>query len=106
MKLSIDDYGSGFATSSYLIKIPVAIVKIDKDILWSAMEDKMAMFILKSTIEMIRGLGKEIVVEGVETEDMINALNEINENLHFQGFYYSKPVPEDEFLRFLSKNTA
>lgn len=103
ISLSIDDYGSGFASPNYLIKIPVSIVKIDKEILWSAMSDESAMHILKSTIGMITGLSKKIVIEGVENRQMVETLNSINNEMHFQGYYYSKPVPEAEFINFLQQ---
>ena len=48
IKFSIDDYGSGFASANYLIKLPINIVKIDKEILWSAMKNDNAMIILKT----------------------------------------------------------
>lgn len=102
-KLSIDDYGMGFATSSYLIKIPASIVKIDKHILWVAMNDHAAMFILKSTIKMLIGLEKKVVIEGVETKQMVEALNQISGELFYQGFYYSKPIKGHHFIKFLKR---
>lgn len=101
IELSIDDYGSGFASPNYLIKIPVSMVKIDKEILWAAMSDESAMHILKSTINMLTGLGKKIVIEGVENGQMVDVLNSINNEMYFQGYYYSKPIPEEDFIKFI-----
>ena len=99
---AIDDFGSGFAAIDYLVKLPVDLVKIDKSILWQAMEDKVAMMVLRHTIRMIKEVDKKIVVEGVETEEMADLL--IREGCDYlQGYYYSKPVPQEAYLAFLQE---
>ena len=105
VKFSIDDYGSGFASAGYLIKFPVSLVKIDKSILWNAIEDKDAMVVLKHTIAMVQELDKHIVVEGVETNEMKNILVE-NGVDYLQGYLFSKPIPADKFVDFLNRNNT
>jgi len=100
VEFSIDDYGSGFASAENLIQIPVSIVKIDKIIMWEAMKDEKAMIVLANTIRMLKELGKKIVVEGVENEEMIRVLLD-NGVDYLQGFYYSKPLPQNDFEEFL-----
>lgn len=100
ISFSIDDFGSGFASLNYLIKFPVSIIKIDKEILWNAMKNKQAMIVLKNTICMAKELDKEIVVEGVEDLDMIQILNQL-ECDYQQGYFYSKPIAEKEFVEFI-----
>ena len=103
VKFSIDDYGTGFASANYLIKLPVSLVKIDKEILWSAMKDDKAMIILKNTIKMLKELDKKIVVEGVEDNQMSKFLKD--ESCDFnQGYFFSKPIKKEDFLEFLNKN--
>lgn len=105
IKFSIDDYGSGFASANYLIKLPINIVKIDKEILWSAMKNDNAMIILKNTIKMIKELNYEIIVEGVETKEMANFLK--IEGCDFnQGYYFSKPINENEFINFIKEKNG
>lgn len=99
---SIDDYGTGFSNTGYLISLPLSLVKIDKSILWNAMKDAKAMMLLKSTIQMIQQLDKKIVVEGVETEEMKNMLVHMNVD-YLQGYYYSRPIPEKQYLEFIQK---
>lgn len=103
VSFSLDDYGSGFASVDYLFKLPVEIVKIDKGILWNAMKDGNAKIVLISTLKMLKDLGKKIVVEGVEDEEMVNLL-EANGCDYMQGYFYSKPVPPKEYVQFLDKN--
>lgn len=102
MSFSLDDYGSGFASADYLFRLPVEIVKIDKSILWQAMEDVNASVVLLGTLSLLKSLGKEIVVEGVETEDMVKILEDNGVDF-LQGFYYSKPVKGNEYIEFLEK---
>ncbi|MBQ8568510.1 MAG: EAL domain-containing protein [Oscillospiraceae bacterium] len=97
---SMDDYGTGFSTANYLIHLPVSIVKIDKSILWPAMKDDNAMVILRHTVAMVKNLNKQIVVEGIEDINMANVLIEMGCDF-LQGYYYSKPVAEKEYVEFL-----
>jgi EAL domain-containing protein (putative c-di-GMP-specific phosphodiesterase class I) len=97
---SIDDYGSGFASADYLFKLPVDIVKIDKGILWQAMENPNAMIVLKNTMKMVKELGKKIVVEGVETQEMVDILKGFGCD-YMQGYFFSKPVPAEDYVKFL-----
>lgn len=98
--IALDDYGSGYACPNYLIQIPFTHVKIDKAILWSALEDEKASIILKSMISMIHSLGKKIIVEGVENEKMIDLLSSESCE-YYQGYYYSKPICEKDFVDFI-----
>lgn len=105
VEFSIDDFGSGFASNDYLIKFPVSIVKIDKGILWQAMENPQAMIVLTNTIRMLKELGKEIVVEGVENEEMVQFLIESGVDF-LQGYYYSRPIPPEEYVEFLKSHNS
>lgn len=102
MSFSLDDYGSGFASVDYLFKLPVEIVKLDKIILWTAMKDENAKIVLIHTLKMLQELGKKIVVEGVEDEAMV-ALLEANGVDYMQGYFYSKPLPKEDYVQFLKE---
>jgi len=102
---SIDDYGSGFASTDWLFKLPVSIVKIDKFILWNAMKNENARIVLVNTMKLLKDLGKKIVVEGVENEEMVRLLVE-NGCDYMQGYLYSKPIPSDVFLEFIKMNNV
>ncbi|MDO4187373.1 MAG: EAL domain-containing protein [Lachnospiraceae bacterium] len=103
MSFSLDDYGSGFASADYLFRYPVEIVKIDKSILWQAMDDVNAGIVLIGTLSLLKSLGKEIVVEGVETEEMVSLLQDNGVDF-LQGYYYSKPLRPYEYIDFLRNN--
>ena len=99
---SLDDYGTGYSTITYMMTMPFKIVKIDKSILWSSFENEKAMIALCASINMIKDMEMEIVVEGIETEEMANKLSELGCE-YLQGFYFSRPLPKEEFLEFLQK---
>lgn len=103
ISFSIDDFGSGFASAEYLYSLPISIVKVDKMILWHAMDDENAMKVLKSTMHMVKELGKEIVVEGVENEEMAQVVRE-NGGDFIQGYLYSKPLSQPDYLKFLREH--
>ena len=100
---SLDDYGSGFATIGTLLTYPVDIVKFDRDILWKAMTEPSAMTLLQTSLSAVRGIGKKAVVEGVETKEMEQMLRENNCD-YLQGFLFSRPRPEKEFIRFIREH--
>ncbi len=100
---SLDDYGSGFATIGTLLTYPVDIVKFDRDILWKAMTEPSAMTLLRTSLSAVRGIGKKAVVEGVETKDMEQMLRD-NDCDYLQGFLFSRPRPEKEFIRFIREH--
>lgn len=100
--LSMDDYGTGYSNFSYMLGLPFRIIKLDKSILWNACKTKHAAIILKNTIQMIHELDLEIVVEGVETIEQKEMLDDL-QCTYQQGFYYSMPLPEAEFLHFINE---
>ena len=96
---SLDDYGIGYSNIQRMSKLPLSIIKIDKSLVDEMFSDDGSV-IIRNTIRMVQGIHKELVVEGVETKAEIDALEEMDCE-YIQGFYYSKPLPEDEFVQFL-----
>ena len=101
---SMDDYGTGYSNITNVITYPFHIVKMDKGIVWYAMENDRALSTLKHSIHMIKSLNMDIVAEGVETEEQAKALQDMGCD-YLQGYYYSKPVPLDRFINFISENS-
>lgn len=97
---SLDDYGTGYSNLANVLKYPFHIVKLDKSMVWYAMENERAMCALRYTVSMMQELDKHIVAEGVETREQKDILEELGCH-YLQGYYFSKPLPEQEFLRKL-----
>lgn len=97
VSFSLDDYGTGFANMDYIVSFPFKIIKIDKSIVWSAMKTRRAGIVFQHIVQLIKDLNLEIVAEGVETIGHVNVLSAAGVNF-LQGYYYSRPVPEETFL--------
>ncbi|MBQ9486075.1 MAG: EAL domain-containing protein, partial [Clostridia bacterium] len=100
---SLDDYGTGYSNVDYLATLPLEIVKIDKSILWKAMENENSRTILCYTLGMIHDLGLKSVAEGVETQKMVDVLSAAGCD-YYQGFLYSRPLPAEEYLEFIKSH--
>jgi len=99
--ISLDDYGSGYATINYINKMPFELIKIDRAIVQDSFKEKKAGITLEHTVAMLNALELEIVAEGVETEEMRDSLVEYGCQ-YLQGWYYSKAVSEMEFMQLIS----
>lgn len=101
VNFSLDDYGSGYSNINYLVELPFNLIKVDKNIVWSSFENERAGIALESSISMIRKLDYKIVAEGVETREQADKLTEMGCE-YLQGYYFSKPLPEHEFLMYVT----
>lgn len=97
---SLDDYGTGYSNTANLMEYEYAIVKLDKSIVWAATESRKALVTLKYMIALIRELNMGILAEGIETEEQGKMLEELKCEF-FQGYYYSKPLPEQQYLELI-----
>ncbi len=102
INISLDDFGTGYSSLSYLKKLPVTKVKIDRSFVRDVNFDKDDEEIVNAIIAMTRTLGLKVIAEGVETEDQI-AFIQRSKCDDVQGYFYSRPLPEDEFVAFVRK---
>lgn len=102
--LAMDDYGTGYASINNMITLPISIVKIDKSVVWAAMDDTKARIILENTISMLLALDFKIICEGIETQEQISNMTALNVQ-YLQGYYFSKPVNENEILSLLNRTS-
>ncbi len=99
---SLDDYGTGYSNIKRVIELPVKIVKLDKTFADEINNPKM-WTVLENTIKMLKDMKMEIVVEGIETKEMADKFAQLHCD-YIQGYYYSKPIPEKDFVEFLKNN--
>jgi len=100
VRLSVDDFGTGFSALSYLKNYPVNTVKIDRSFIMDLPDDKENTVLVQAIIAMAHGLRLEVIAEGVETEEQWEYLKLLNCNF-LQGYYFGKPMPRAEFEEFL-----
>jgi len=98
--LSIDDFGTGYSSLSYLGRFPITTLKIDRAFISDVDTNPKTAEIARAIIGLSRGLNLEVVAEGAEIENHVTFLRD-NGCDTVQGFYYSKPVPADQFERML-----
>ena len=103
VSFSLDDFGTGNSNLNYIVEMPIQIVKFDKVMVNSYFENRIASFVMNSTIDMIKGLGYKIVFEGLEEELQINQVKSMKVDF-VQGYFYSKPVDKITFVSFIEKN--
>lgn len=104
VSFSLDDYGTGYSNMRRMIQLPLKIVKLDKSFVDEQSNPKMWIAI-QNTVKMLKDMNMEIVVEGIETENMVQQFTDLNCD-YIQGYYYSKPIPEDDFVEFIKKAHA
>ncbi len=103
--LAIDDFGTGYSSLSYLRKFPIDRLKVDQSFTKNALIDKGDMAITKTIINLGHSLGLQVIAEGVETVEHEEFLR--NEGCdESQGFLYTKPIPERDFIDFVREHQA
>jgi diguanylate cyclase (GGDEF)-like protein len=105
IRLSIDDFGVGYSSLSYLKRLPVDEIKIDRSFVAQMDDDEDDAFIVRSTIDLGRNLGLSVVAEGVETEAVWDELTELGCD-YAQGWYLGRPMPAAELAAWLRANAA
>lgn len=102
IRISLDDFGTGFSSLTYLKDLPIDTLKIDKTFIDSVTTDSSTNIITQSVVEMVRQLGLETVAEGVETQEQYQFLEDIQCD-NIQGFLLGKPMPEVQFVEMCRK---
>ena len=102
IEFAMDDYGTGFSNTATIINYPFSTIKLDKSMIWSAMEDEKAMIALKHMISMSKELKLHIIAEGVESLAQANHLAVLGCD-YFQGYFFSRPLDEEDFLKVIQK---
>lgn len=100
IKVSIDDFGTGFSSLSYLKKFPVDKLKIDRSFINHVDTDLEDSELVKAIVAMGSSLGMEVIAEGVETEAQLDFLKSVNCDT-IQGYYFSRPLSDEDFIDFI-----
>lgn len=100
--LLMDDFGSGYSSLNILLETPFDVIKLDKKFMENMMVSGKGRLILEQVVSMADKLELGLLAEGVETKDQIDLLQSIGCD-QVQGYYYAKPMPEEEFFELLKK---
>ncbi|HEU0219432.1 MAG TPA: EAL domain-containing protein [Gallionella sp.] len=95
-RVYMDDFGTGYSSLSYLKRFPIDVVKVDRSFIHDMNEETNDRVLVQAIIAMADALGLQVVAEGVENECQISLLRQMGCR-YGQGYYFSKPIPVNEF---------
>jgi diguanylate cyclase (GGDEF)-like protein/PAS domain S-box-containing protein len=105
VKLSLDDFGTGYSSLSYLKNLPLDQIKIDQSFVRDITTDSDDAIMVKTIIDLAQNFRLNVIAEGVETQSQLDFLKR-NNCMAYQGYFFSKPVPIEEFEALLKQNLA
>lgn len=98
-KIYLDDFGTGYSSLSYLSLLPIDVLKIDKSFTDEIIHDHVKFELLKSIVQIGKTMGIKTVIEGVEHIGQLEMLRQTDAD-YVQGYFYSKPISDDEALKY------
>ncbi len=98
--ISLDDYGSGYSSLSYITQFPIQTIKVDRLFMKDISTNMEMHEIVKSTISLFKTLGYKVVAEGVETKEVVDLLKAFDCD-YAQGYYFAKPMDSDKITEWL-----
>ena len=102
-ELSIDDLGMGYSSLTYISDFGASVVKIDKSIADGVVGDEMLREIVRSVVHLARQLSLKVLIEGVEDSEQVTLLENLGVH-YYQGYYFSKPLSEADFVRYCAEH--
>lgn len=97
---SLDDFGTGQSNLNYIVDMPVHIVKFDKSMIDAYFANGKAKYVMEAAMHMVQGMQLDIVSEGIETKEQYESMRNMGIG-YIQGYYFSRPLPEEEFVQFI-----
>jgi diguanylate cyclase (GGDEF)-like protein/PAS domain S-box-containing protein len=105
ISLAMDDFGTGYSSMNYLRKYPFDVLKVDRSFVSDITHDPADAELVNASILMAHGLGLEVVAEGVETEEQLSRLHDMQCE-YAQGYLFSRPVTTEAFTQFLQDSLS
>lgn len=99
--IEMDDFGSGYSSLNMLTTIPIDALKMDMKFIRNMQKDEKSMKLVELVLDIAKFLQVPVIAEGVETEEQLKLLKERGCDI-IQGYYFSKPVPAEEFTQFFA----
>jgi diguanylate cyclase (GGDEF)-like protein/PAS domain S-box-containing protein len=105
VRMAIDDFGTGYSSLNYLKQFPVDALKIDQSFIRNLPDNKDDAQITRTIISMAHNLGLGVIAEGVETKEQLEFLQQVQCE-EVQGYYFSRPIPDDALVKLINKNRS
>ncbi|WP_404472192.1 EAL domain-containing protein [Vreelandella venusta] len=103
--IALDDFGTGFSSLSYLKRLPINKLKVDRSFVREVVSDTRDAAIVEGVVTMANKLGLEVLIEGIETAEQLHYFNALQCD-HFQGYYFARPMPLEALYAFLQPPLA
>ena len=104
-KIEMDDFGSGYSSLNMITTIPIDVLKLDMSFIMNMEKDEKSLKLVEIILDIAKFLGVPVVAEGVETKAQLDMLKCMGCQV-IQGYYFSKPVPAEEFEKFIIKEIS
>ena len=101
INFALDDYGTGYANIDTVIRLPFAIIKLDKSMVRSYFKNPKNALIFRDTVKMMKNLGIATLAEGVETQKQLDEMLALGID-YIQGYHFARPMPVSDFLKFIN----
>ncbi len=105
MTFTIDNFGTAAANAEKIVRFPVRYVKFDRSVIWNSLLSDKCKIVTGNMVRMIRDLNIKAVACGIETDNLLGVISDMDFSF-YQGYYFSKPIPEDEFVYFLTSRLS
>ena len=102
VSFSLDDFGSGYSNMGAIMELPLDMIKFDKSMIDMLSVSSKGNIVFLSSVAMIKQMNMKIVAEGIETEDQKKLMEDTGIE-YLQGYYFSRPIPELEFLQYVKE---
>lgn len=103
--MELDDFGTGYSNILSVMATPLDTVKLDKSLIWAAMDSKRSAMMVRSITRIFHDMGMQVLAEGVETEEQERFVSQCGIDL-IQGFLFARPMPEDEAFAWIGKTRS
>ncbi|MCC3357651.1 GGDEF and EAL domain-containing protein [Bacillus sp. REN16] len=103
VRISVDDFGTGYSSLSYIKELPIDTLKIDQSFVKDVLRDEKDAAITTTIIHLAQSLGLSVIAEGVEEEQQVEFFKIMGCH-KVQGYFFSKPIPENEMIEHYLKN--
>lgn len=103
VRFALDDFGTGQCNLNYIVEMPVDIVKFDSVMTKAYFKNGKGKLVMDAAMGMIHKLNLEIVSEGIEEKKQFERLDNLGID-YIQGYYFSKPKEQDDFINFIKEN--
>ncbi|NLW70014.1 MAG: EAL domain-containing protein [Eubacteriaceae bacterium] len=102
---SLDDFGIGYSNVEVMLRVPLDVIKLDRSLLLAGLNASQQGNFLEKLVAGFKDMGRMVVAEGVETEEQFDFVKKCGCDM-VQGYYFARPMPQDELREFLSKESS